>query len=398
MAIQSETESIIIKTLGSFSIQRGRILLSETDDRSKKIWKLLEYLVHNRGRIVSKEELIGLLWGEEGDLEENLGALKTLLHRARKLLDQLASESGRVMILRCEGGYTWNSHLPLQLDTDQFTALVESVQSIDLPEEKLNAALRAMALYRGRYLSGQYDKEEWASSAADRYESLYLACYNLAIQILVGEENYDQIVFLSRHAMGIAPTQESFYYNEISALIAKGQDKEALVAYERAMDLFYQVYRRTPSCRLRCLYRKINRAENEIANDLTAVREKLSEDAPVNAVRCEYDTFHALYLQGSAGLFAKASTPCYLILLTVTADDSSREIPPPKVLDRSIGALEEELRRDLPPGTVYTRYSITQLLAISHFSDETALYDTLDKMRRRLSAREVAVVYRIELI
>ena len=64
MAIQSETEPIIIKTLGGFSIRRGEILLSETDDRSKKIWKLLEYMVHHRSRTVSKEELSRLLWGE----------------------------------------------------------------------------------------------------------------------------------------------------------------------------------------------------------------------------------------------------------------------------------------------------------------------------------------------
>ena len=55
-----ETEPIIIKTFGGFSIRRGDCIIAESDNRSKKTWKLLEYIVHHRSRRISQEELLEL--------------------------------------------------------------------------------------------------------------------------------------------------------------------------------------------------------------------------------------------------------------------------------------------------------------------------------------------------
>lgn len=396
MAILSETEPIIIKTFGTFSIRQGAAVVSESDNRSKKLWKLLEYLVHHRSRVVTREELLAVLWQGQGDPDENAAALKTLLHRARNTLDQLQFEGSRYLILRQGGGYLWNPRFPLRIDTDDFVMLAESAKHTDLPEEKLNASLRAMALYRGRYLSGKYADEEWAKTAADLYEAQYLYCYNTAIQILAGDECYDQIVFLSRHAMEIDPAQESFYYNEIAALLEKGADKEALAAYDKAMDQFYQVLRKTPSASLRSLYRRLRRADNGIEPDMTGVIEKLEADRSDRAVRCEYDTFRLLYQQYTSNALAQRGKSRYLVLLTVVTPQRNGDIPAPSLLDRALALLDKSLQENLSEGDIYTRYSLTQLLVLAAFADEDELIGCLSKVRRVVPADQVGVAFRSE--
>ncbi|MBQ8381867.1 MAG: winged helix-turn-helix domain-containing protein [Clostridia bacterium] len=390
----SETEPLIIRTFGEFSIRQGDNIISESDNRSKKLWKLLQYVVHNRNRRISREELLTLLWQEHSGREDQTSSLKTLLCRVRNALDRLNFEESRRVILLQDGGYIWNPRLPVKIDTEDFLELAERAKTTDLPEEKLNAALRAMALYKGRYLSGKYADEPWAREAADHYETQYLYCYNAAVEILAGEGRYDQIVFLSRHAMEIDPGQESFYYNEISALIAKGEGKEALSAYDRAMDRFYQVYRQTPSDRLRNLYRNLRRVDNGIEPDLSIVREKLDADRADRVIRCEYDTFKLLYRQlagtGSGG------TDRYLILLTVVSPDRREELPAANVLERALAALEDSLLENLAPGDVYTRYSLTQLLVLAAFPDEDGLTYCLSKLLRAIPAHEAGLAFRTE--
>lgn len=370
----SENEPISIQTFGRFTIRRGDAVISETDNRSKKLWKLLEYIVHNRHRPIPQEELIALLWGEEGQVENRLSSLKTLLHRARNTLDGLNFPESRHLILRRGKCYCWNRGQPLRMDCEEFAAMAERTRKTDEPEEKLDLALRAMALYRGSYLGGQYAGEKWASEAAKHYRGLFLLCYNAAIQILVGEAQYEQVVFLSRRAMELEPSNETFYYNEISALIANGEGEEALRAYRRVLDFFYQTYRKTPSERLRALYRGIPRGDNGIEPDLAIVREGLDAACPSRAVCCEYDTFRLLY--GQSRLLGGTR---YLIILTVVPADSSPQAT--RHLDRVLIALEACLSELLSAGDFYTRYSLTQWLALATFSTEDALRAALAKLR-----------------
>ena len=375
----SATDPIVIRFFGSFSIQYGNAVISEKDNRSKKLWKLLEYIVQNRDRQVPQEELLRLLWSETSMGDNPMSSLKTLLHRVRNTLERLGIEESRQLILQHAGTYYWNPEIPVQVDVDEFEAVAEQTKKIDIPDEKLNSALRAMALYKGAYLGGNYVGEAWADEPASRYQQLYLYCYNTAIQILVGEGRYDEIVFLSRHAMEIEPSQELYYYNLISALIEKGAWDEALVAYENALDLFYHTYRKTPSERLRSLYRGIVRSNNSVEMDIAIVREKLDEDRLNKPISCEYDTFKLLY---EVKTMEEGQNPCYLTLLTIVPADKGDFASVDRYLDRGLKQLERQLSLGLSEGDVYTRYSLTQMLAMVSVPDEDALFALLKRIQQ----------------
>lgn len=396
----SETEPIIIEFFGTFTIQQGDNVISETDNRSKKLWKLLEYIVQNRGRQIPQEELLQLLWSENSMGDNPMSSLKTLLHRARNTLDQLGFEESRHLILQHGGSYYWNPRLPVQIDTDEFEKAAEWTKKIDLPEEKLNSALRAMALYKGRYLGGKYDGEAWASVPSKHYQDLYLFCYNTAIEILAGESRYDEIIFLSRHALDNDPSEELYYYNLISALIEKGSWEEALTTYQEVLDLFYHTYRKTPSERLRSLYRGIVRSDNSVEMDLSIIREKMDEDWGNEPISCEYSTFKLLYEMKRHE--EREGSPCYLILLTVTSTNREDPIPAERHLDRALSQLERLLSLSLSQGDVYTRYSLTQMLALAALPDEDALFELLKKIQHSFKYNNlscpVELAYKAELI
>ncbi len=378
----SETEPIIIKFFGCFSIRQGAKIVSESDNRSKKLWKLLQYIVANRDRKIPQEELIDLLWKDRKAGENPMSSLKTLLHRVRNMLDLLEFPESRHMILRQGGCYFWNPHLPVRIDTDDFSIMAEGTKLIDIPEDKLNSALRTMAIYKGSYLGGQYEGEAWADEPAKRYAEQYLYCYNTSVQILAGEERYDEIIFLSRHALEIDPSQELYYYNLISALIAKGAGEEALTAYREVLDLFYHTYRKTPSDRLRALYRGIEKRENNVETDIGIVREQMEKESTDGPVRCAYDTFRLIYEQKR--LYPSAERKSYLLLFTVTAPDRKDLVPDNKQLDRALQQIETRLRTDFAKGDIYTRYSLTQILAIVTAPGEEILLDRTKAMRKAL--------------
>ncbi len=388
----SEQEPIIVQFFGTFSIRQGDTVLSETDNRSKKLWKILQYILANRRRPISPEELMSLIWSEEEQESRSPSALKTLMHRLRTFLEQLGIEESHHMILRQNGNFVWNPHLPMKVDAEEFQEAIERTKKISLPDEKLNYLLRAMAIYQGPYLGDKYADEAWASAPAETYRRQYFACYNGAVEILAGDERYDEVIFLSRHAAEFDPDRETYYYNEISSLVALGREQEALSAYERVLDLFYTVYRKTPSPHLRALYRGLTRTEHGVEADLSVIKEDLEDGRVRGPIRCEYDTFRLLYEQKClAGLGNE-----YLILLSVVPISGKGELPTGKTVDRALGQIERQLCRGLNEGDIYTRYSVTQFLMIIAATDEESLLSRARKELRSFRNSLAAIQLRVD--
>ena len=55
---------IQIQMLGKFSLRYGDATVSDADNRSKKVWALLAYLICNRDRSIPQQRLIQMFWGD----------------------------------------------------------------------------------------------------------------------------------------------------------------------------------------------------------------------------------------------------------------------------------------------------------------------------------------------
>ena len=85
---------IHITMFGQFSISYRDKRLCENEYRGSKMILLLEYLIAQRGREITQNELIDLFWS---DSKNPANALKTLVHRTRAMLDEMIPCGGRVI-------------------------------------------------------------------------------------------------------------------------------------------------------------------------------------------------------------------------------------------------------------------------------------------------------------
>ena len=93
-------EPIKVCMLGEFSLQNGSVGVNDGDNRTKKVWLLLAYMICNRTHLIPLQEMVDLLWGGEESSANPLNALKTMLHRVRSTLEPLGQGAGHQLILR----------------------------------------------------------------------------------------------------------------------------------------------------------------------------------------------------------------------------------------------------------------------------------------------------------
>ena len=128
-------QQLNIKTFGTFAISCGDITVSETDNRTRKIWRLIKYLAANRNRPVPQRELAELLGCS--DNSDSYASLKTMLHRARNTLEKLDPECRNLILLK-NGSYYWSTEIAQSFDEDIFkasfeTALITNVKVVRCP-------------------------------------------------------------------------------------------------------------------------------------------------------------------------------------------------------------------------------------------------------------------------
>ena len=118
--------TIFVQMLGEFSITLNEKTITDSANRSKKVWLLLAYMIYCRSHSITPSDLINLLWSEEESSTNPLNALKTVFHRVRSTLDQLGSSVGHNLILRKDGCYIWNQTVPVHLDIEEFDTLCKA--------------------------------------------------------------------------------------------------------------------------------------------------------------------------------------------------------------------------------------------------------------------------------
>ena len=99
---------------GGFTITMDEKAMCDSDNRSRKAWSLLSYLIIKRRGDVSINELFHAIW-QDGVQDNPYGALKTLVFRVRKMLeaagfpsqDLILSQKGAVHVETRPGKQRW---------------------------------------------------------------------------------------------------------------------------------------------------------------------------------------------------------------------------------------------------------------------------------------------------
>ena len=124
---------IQVKMFGGFTITMDDKSMGDSDNRSRKAWNLLSYLVINRRKDVSINELFQAIW-QDGMQDNPYGALKTLVFRVRKMMEAAGFPS-QDLILNQKGAYMWNPSWELSIDTASHTVKVSGEEVSLTPKE-----------------------------------------------------------------------------------------------------------------------------------------------------------------------------------------------------------------------------------------------------------------------
>ena len=126
---------LYINMLGEFTLRYGENVISDQEGRSKKLWLLIEYLVTFRGKEISQNDLIDLLWPDDSN-GNPANTLKTLVHRARTMVAGLEYENTKNIIIYRRGTYAWNDKLNMVVDLDVFEENIQNAGQKDISIER----------------------------------------------------------------------------------------------------------------------------------------------------------------------------------------------------------------------------------------------------------------------
>lgn len=338
-----------IRMLGGFSLEAGENRIADTDNRSRKVWLLLAYLLCHRNRTVSPSELIELIWGGEPASDNPENALKVTLHRARSLLDKLWPGAGHDLILRQNGGYRWNGDADMTVDAQQFEDLCS--------RQTLDDALQALALYQGEFL-GRQASGAWVIPIAAHYHNLYIRTVLFAVPELMAQERWQQAAALCRSAIAAEPYNEPLHRMLMTALIAQEDMKGAADIYEALSQRLFHDFGITPGEELRTLYRTASHNKTDRSMPMDTVLEHLLESDPeAGALQCSFDCFKVL-CHAEARAMLRSGSATHVALLSVTGQ-RDKELSK-RSLERAMANLGQQIRVSLRRGDAFSKCTASQ--------------------------------------
>lgn len=221
-ALAPTQEKIVITMLVGFTMSCAGRSVSDSAGRIHQVWNLLEYLIVNREREVSRDELSEILWDEE-ECENPQNALKNLVYRARGVLSDAGIGAARDLVIYHRGSYRWSGEIPCSVDTEEFGAPHHRVPRYGAgPRRTDRAAQEALALYRGEFLPLS-SNEKWVIPLSVYYKSLYFSCVTDLCDLLFEKGQFAAAVRICAHAMEIDQFEEGPHLCYLKALEAQGK-------------------------------------------------------------------------------------------------------------------------------------------------------------------------------
>ncbi len=351
--------AVKVQLFGKFTITDGRKSINEETLHSKKLTRMLAYIIVNRDSVLSHQRLIEVFW--EDDTRRPEGALKNLMYRLRTIMKELGDEQ---YICTFQGAYQWNPEIPVETDYERFEALAEKVHGSRRDGETKRLCEEAIACYQGN-ISVRIAEEPWILSKTIWYQSLYMDIVKTLCAIYKEEEKWNLLEQLCNQALAVEAYDEEIHCRMLESLRGQKKYKLAAAHYERAAKLFYNNMGIRLSGRIREIYQSLLRESGGSTSSIAALVEETREhEDPKGAYLCEYSVFRQIY-RVEARRVTRLGIAVYLLMLTVQPKSGGfAEESGETMLGKAVDALEKVICASLRAGDVISRYSPTQFIII----------------------------------
>lgn len=170
VALSSESpkeEEVLYHCLGTMQIRNPDGQLEVLKWRTTKAKELFAYLLYHRGKVISKNVLLELLWPEL-DERKGLGNLQTSINRIRTVWNDTVGE-GFISIRYAQYGYILETNR-LRIDAEEWEQELRRFNPASIehaPEHQ-----RLFDMYRGNFY--EEDHYAWAEGERQRLKALWL--------------------------------------------------------------------------------------------------------------------------------------------------------------------------------------------------------------------------------
>lgn len=352
---------IDVAMFGEFSITIDGHQLTNLKGRTKRVWMLIQYLIANRHKELTLDNIVEVLW-EDNECGDPLNALKNLIYRARALLKELSGNDRLEFIKYEHNTYAWNNSFDCTVDSELFEQYCKQGRDIsNSAHVRIENMKKALALYKGEFLP-KSSYSSWVISSAAYYSALYNECVIKLCGLLIEEQRFAEIVEICEIALKYAPFEEAIHKMLLYGYISMGQRGQALDHYNEVVDLFYRELGVDITDSLRPIYKQLINSINHIEIDLSVINNDLREAAAAEgAFYCDYDVFKSIY-RVQARTILRTGQSIYILLFTLT--DPEGAIPQPEVAKVAVSRLKDSILYSLRKGDVVSSFSATQFIVM----------------------------------
>lgn len=375
---------LTVNCLGKFIISNEKDVLTEDKVRSLMLGKLLAYVILNRDKTISQEDIATVLWVDE-EVDNPIGAIRNLMYRLRKELKNIFGDE-QFIISNMGGTYKWNPEIETVVDAEEFERLLKEADfegNVDISIVKYE---RALSMYEGDFMT-KYADVHWIIALSSYYRSLYENAIKSLCEKYLKRGLYREIDQLCSEAIVGNYADEMVYCYRIQALIRLGNVQSAIEQYEKARSIMEKELGIRKTAMLNKVYEELLAMnKSEVAYDIEDVKEDMQENEPEGVFLCSYPIFKEIY-HLEVRKSCRVDTPQQLLLMTLDAEsiDGGLGELSRKRMTRAMDALESMIKRCLRVGDVAAKYSDCQYIIL--------LPTCTDKLARIVANRIISRFY-----
>lgn len=366
------TETLYVRMFGGFTIHYGGKAVALNKAGSSKSVRLIQMLFLSPERRITKNELIDNLYGwndEKVDSANRNKNLNNLIYRLRKRLIACGLPEDEYIELS-ERMCSFQSHVPLEVDTCRFEELVEKARR-SVGEERIRLFYRANEMYRGELLPENLS-DAWFFQKSNYFKELYICTVRELEKEYKKKEDYNKRLQLYARAALIYPF-DNWQTRQIRCNLEIYRYEEALRIYNNTLELYNREIG-SPSAAVAELQacfereeaagaggqkgeesgRNWNIIDKAFAGKKNDIRNAILEDKdPQEAYYCTYPGFvdYCRLVER-----AKERTDFDAVLMFLTLSGTGKKNPRQINIPEQMQILKTVIGETLRKGDAYTRY------------------------------------------
>ena len=310
--LQEVKGQVEVFQFGRLRLLSGDKTLRPVRKEQSKVWLLLAFLINNRYKNYSKEDVFAAIW-QYGEVEDAEYGIRILIENATELLEELPIREAKELIIMQKGVYRWNNTYMCIVDTELFETMYKQAMEESDEEKQYELCERAISLYGGEFLQSVV-QVEWVLAIRKRFEHMYMSLLEVFIALCYRKKEYEKILVVSQRALFQDAFLERIQYYYLRSLVVLGRKQRALEHFEYVVEEYYAKLHKDPSEQMKELYLEIIGSER-VAGGIDQIESLIREKTiAVGAFYCDMYTFEKFYQIISRNMVRDEKGYCLAVL------------------------------------------------------------------------------------